>query len=30
VVNNPDKNVQGLQKLRQAGCRVIFSQVGAT
>jgi EAL domain-containing protein (putative c-di-GMP-specific phosphodiesterase class I) len=29
VVCNPDKNLQrGLQKLRQAGCRVIFSQVG--
>ena len=29
VVCNPDKNLhRGLQKLRQAGCRVIFSQVG--
>lgn len=31
VVCNPDKNLhRGLQKLRQAGCRVIFSQVDAT
>lgn len=29
VVCNPDENLQrGLQKLRQAGCRVIFSQIG--
>lgn len=29
VVCSPDKNLQrSLQKLRQAGCRVIFSQVG--
>lgn len=29
VVQNPDRNVQqGLQKLRQAGCRVVLSQVG--
>jgi len=29
VVRNPDGNVQqGLQKLRQAGCRVVLSRVG--
>ena len=29
VVCNPDENLQrGLQKLREAGCRVIFSQIG--